>query len=169
MLPVGFDHSKDHTIITIGLSLYTILNGIPINTLDTCSFRKLGLRECQPDIACYIGQNAETIPQGTNIVNLDRFLPPDLVIEISKTTLLDDLGIKRSLYEAMNISEYWVVDVDKAHIWAYQMNNRGSHQIDESIVLAGLSFSILNQALELSRETNHSAVGAWLMEQFQRS
>ena len=36
-----------------------------------------------------------------------------------------------------------------------------------AIVLPGLSFAILEQALMMSRSQNHTAVGIWLMKQFQ--
>ena len=53
----------------------------------------------------------------TNIVNLDRYPAPDLVVEIAKTTLLDDLGTKRSLYEELGVAEYWVVDAGSSGNW----------------------------------------------------
>lgn len=85
-------------------------------------------------------------------------------IEISKTTLLDDLGVKRALYEEIGVSEYWVVDVKKCQIFAYGLGDRGSNQIDTSQVLQGFEFSTLAAALQLSRQTDQSQVGAWLME-----
>jgi Uma2 family endonuclease len=92
---------------------------------------------------------------------------PDLVIEIAKTSLLDDLGTKRSLYEDLNVSEYWVVDVQNAQIIAYSIAEQGSKRIQVSQVLPGLAMSILEEALRRSREMNQSQVGSWLIRQFQ--
>lgn len=89
------------------------------------------------------------------------------MIEVSKITLLDDRGNKRTLYEELGVSEYWVVDVEKAQILAFQMIDRGSKRVDESQVLPGLELSVLETALRQSRETDQSQVGAWLLTQFQ--
>jgi Uma2 family endonuclease len=167
MLPVGFDHAKDHSVLAFAINLFTSLKNIPLTLVDSCSYRKTGLRECQPDLSCYIGNRANSIPSGTNIVNLDRYPAPDLAIEISKTTLLDDLGTKRSLYEALGVSEYWVVDVESTQVVAYVMNLEGSQRIDQSQVFPGLKIAILDEALRRSRQTDQSAVGSWLMTQFQ--
>jgi Uma2 family endonuclease len=171
MLPVSFDHSKDHILFIVATGLYAALKQIPINSLDTCSFRKSGLRECQPDIACYVKDKAQAIPAGTGIVNLDQYPPPDLVIEIAKSSLLDDLGTKRSLYEELGVKEYWIVDVNTPEIIAYRILNTdeefGSQGIRESQVLQGLNLSVLEAALRRSRETDHSEVIAELMSQFQ--
>jgi Uma2 family endonuclease len=48
------------------------------------------------------------------------------VIEISKSTLADDLGNKRLLYEDLGVSEYWVVDVQNSQVIAFKVNDRGS-------------------------------------------
>jgi Uma2 family endonuclease len=167
MLPVGFDHAKDHGILTLAIGLYGMLKGVPLTGLDNCSFRRAGKREFQPDLAYYIGDRAKLIPNGTNIVNLDLYVPPDLVVEIGKTTIVDDRTVKRTLYEEAGVAEYWAVDVEQVGIYAFEMIERGSRRIDESSVLPGLSIAILEQALHQSRETDQSQVGAWLMTQFQ--
>ncbi len=168
MLPVGFDHANNHVIVTFALSLFAMVRGIPICGLDSCSFRKMGVRDAQPDLAYYIGARSQLIPRGTNIVDLDRYPPPDLAIEISKTTIVDDLGSKRHLFEAMGVKEYWVVDVEKAEIVAYAIQQEGSLRIARSQVLEGLEIAVLEEALRRSQETDQSAVGAWLMQQFQQ-
>jgi len=66
------------------------------------------------------------IPRGTGIVNLDRYPAPNLVIEVAKSSLLDDVGAKRSLYEELGVDEYWVVDVQNAQILAYAIADQGS-------------------------------------------
>lgn len=166
MSPIGFDHSTDHGLIALAIGLYAILRQIPLTAADNCTYRRAGEVECQPDLSYYLGEKAQTIPKDTSIVDLVQYPPPDLVVEIAKTSLLDDLGIKRSLYEALGVAEYWVVDVENTDILAYAMTNRGSYRIEVSQVLPGLPIAILTEALQLSRRSDQSQVGAWLMSQF---
>ena len=168
MLPVSFDHGKDHVVIIFAVTLFTALKGIPATGLDTTTLRKTGVRECQPDVSYYIGSRAQAIPSGTGIVDLDQYPAPNLVIEIAKTSLLDDVGTKRALYEELGVSEYWVVDVQNAQILAYAMSNQGSQRIQVSQVLPGLTLAVLEEALRRSRETDQSQVGVWLLAQFQQ-
>ncbi|MCC5649018.1 Uma2 family endonuclease [Nostoc sp. XA013] len=66
-------------------------------------------------------ENLSTTINFSEISKLSKLsFAPDLVIEIAKTSLLDDLGTKRclatsrfasTLYEELGIAEYWVVDV----------------------------------------------------------
>ena len=167
MSPVSFDHGQDHVIIIFAVNLFVALKQIPATGLDTATFRKIGVRECQPDVAYYFGKNATVIPSGTGIVNLDQYPAPNLVIEIARSSLLDDLGIKRSLYEELGVNEYWVVDVQKAQLLAYSMTNQGSQRIQVSQVLPGLEVGVLEEALQRSRQTNQAEVGAWLLSRFQ--
>jgi Uma2 family endonuclease len=167
MLPVSFDHGQDHVIIIFAVNLFTVIKGIPATGLDTTTLRKPGVRECQPDVSYYLGERAQSIPSGTGIVNLDRYPAPNLVIEIAKSSLLDDLGTKRALYEELGVAEYWVVDVENSQILAYTIADQGSKRIQVSLVLPGLPIAILEAALSRSRETDQSQVGAWLLTQFQ--
>ncbi|MBU7583178.1 MAG: Uma2 family endonuclease [Nostoc sp. TH1S01] len=168
MAPVSFDHGQDHVIIIFAVTLFATLKGILATGLDTTTFPKTGIQDCQPDVAYYLRERAQSIPSGTGIVNLERYPVPDLVIEIAKTFLLDDLGTKRSLYEELGVAEYWVVDVQNAQIIAHTMADQGSKRIQESQVLPGLVRAILEEALRRSREMNQSEVCAWLMCQFQQ-
>ena len=167
MSPVSFDHGQDHVIIIFAVNLFVALKQIPATGLDTATFRQIGVRECQPDVAYYLGESATAIPSGTGIVNLDQYPAPNLVIEIARSSLLDDLGIKRSLYEELGFNEYWVVDVQKAQLLAYSMTNQGSQRIQVSQVLSGLEVVVLEEALQRSRQTNQAEVGAWLLSRFQ--
>ena len=167
MSPVSFDHGQDHVIIIFAVNLLIALKQIPATGLDTTTFRKIGVRECQPDVAYYFGKNAKAIPSGTGIVNLDQYPAPNLVIEIARSSLLDDLGTKRSLYEELGVNEYWVVDVQKAQLLAYSMTNQGSQRIQVSQVFPGLEVVVLEEALQRSRQTNQAEVGAWLLSRFQ--
>ena len=166
MSPVSLSHGRDHVLIVVAVSLFGALKVIPMTGLDTCTFRKAGFRECQPDAAYYLGAKANLMTVGTGIVNLNRNPAPDLVIEVAKTSLLDDLGTKRSLYEEMGVGEYWIVDVNKSEIIAYAMADQGSRRISESIVLPGLPLNLLSEALDRSRTSDQSQVLAWLLSQF---
>ncbi len=168
MLPVSFDHGNDHVVVIFAVNLFTAMKGIPSTGLDTTTFRKTGVRDCQPDVSYYLDSSARVIPSGTGIVNLDLYPAPNLVIEIAKSSILDDVGAKRSLYEELGVAEYWVVDVQNAQVLAYAMADQGSKRIQESLVLPGLTMAVLEEALRRSRETDQSQVGSWLLTQFQQ-
>ena len=71
----------------------------------------VGFDEFQPDLSYYVGETAGAIPWGTRVVNLDKYPLPSLVIEVSDTSLSDDLGMKRLQYEDLGIPDYWFVNV----------------------------------------------------------
>lgn len=90
MSPIGNDHSRDHSIINSAINLYSGLKEINLNASDNCSYRKVGYQEAQPDLSYYLGEIVDAIPYGTNIIQLDEFPAPTLVIEIANTSLTDD-------------------------------------------------------------------------------
>ena len=166
-ISTGADHSKDHMLIMFALSFFMASQGIEANGHDACFYRKTGMDEFQPDISYYVGEAAQEIPWGTKVVNLDQYPIPNLVIEISDTSFADDFGTKRSQYEALGISEYWIVNVKKIQILVFAIEDGSTRQVQESRVLSGLNLKILEQALERSREESQSATNAWLMQQLQ--
>lgn len=168
MTPIGNEHSQDHFIINHAIYLYATLNSIPLTGKDNCSYRQAGLREFQPDLSCYVDSNANAIPWGVGIVNLDEYPAPDLVVEVSNTSLSDDLGAKRLLYEELQIAEYWIIDVQNVNVIGFAIEDGGSKRITESQLLAGLKLEVLTEALQRSRNTNHTEIGAWLTQQFQK-
>jgi Uma2 family endonuclease len=167
MSPLGNDHASDHSIIITAINLYNILKGINFNCKDNCNYRKTGYKSAQPDLSYYIGDKADAIPYNTGVVNLDIYPAPNLVIEIANTSLLDDLGNKRLLYENFGCEEYWIVDVKNQKIIAFGINDGGSKQITKSEILSNLELKILEEALAKTRQQNHTKVGAWLLQQFQ--
>lgn len=169
MTPIGNDHASDHAIALVAVSLFAGVKGIPLNAKDNCTYRKTGYSEAQPDVSYYIGDSASAIPWGTSIIDLDQYPAPTLVIEIANTSLADDKGEKRLLYEALGVGEYWVVDVANVQILAFAIADGGSKRITQSQVLPGLNLSLLEDALRRTRETPQSEVIRWLLAQFQES
>ncbi|XWK88514.1 MAG: Uma2 family endonuclease [Phormidium sp.] len=89
------------------------------------------------------------------------------VIEVAYSSLADDKGEKRLLYESLGVQEYWIIDVQNVEIIALEILDRGSRRIDRSQVITGLEIAILEAALRRSREMNHGKVSAWLLTQWQ--
>lgn len=88
---------------------------------------------------------------------------------MGKTTIADDLGRKRILYEDLAILEYWLVDVQQAEITAFAIANYGSRRITESQVLLGFPISLLAEALQRNLQGDRSQVVYWLLTELQNS
>lgn len=168
MSPVGNDHASDHAVVITAINLFAATKNINLNCKDNCSYRKTGFREAQPDVSYYIGENADIIPWETSIIDLDIYPPPTLVIEVANTSLADDKGEKRLLYEQLNVAEYWIVDVQNVEVIAFAVADGGSKKINESQVLPGLAISLLEEAFRRTRQTNQGQVYGWLLSQFQK-
>ena len=168
-MPVGPDRARVCTIALLAVNLFCTIKGLSVNGFNKCSYRKTGVRECQPDLSYYIGDRANLAPQGTSIASLDVTPPPDLVIEVADSTLADDIGEKRLLYEELKVAEYWVVDVQKSEIIAFAIiADNGSRRIVRSEVLPGLTMALLEESLRRSRTQDQAQVGSWLLTQFQQ-
>lgn len=167
MSPLGNDHASDHSIINYGINLYASLKNIDLNGKDNCTYHKIGSQAAQPDLSYYTGKNVDAIAYGTQVINLDHSPAPSLVIEIANSSLKDDLGMKRLLYENLGVEEYWIVDVQTTKIIAFAIADGGSKRIYQSVVLPSLEINILENALQKTRQENHSKVGVWLLQIFQ--
>ncbi|MDS3859372.1 Uma2 family endonuclease [Thermosynechococcaceae cyanobacterium BACA0444] len=168
MALVSPDHAEGDHLMALAVNLFSITRHVPLKILSNCSYQRSGTLGCQADISVYFGAQVSEIPFGANLIDLDQHSAPALVIEIAQSSLSDDLGIKRALYEALGVQEYWVVDVATLSITAYQIVDLESYQIQESQLLPGLNFRLLEMALRQSRTTDHQQVGAWLLSQFQQ-
>lgn len=167
MSPVGNPHARDHAIIIHAVVLYAGIKGLDLNGFDNCTYRKTGCNEAQPDASFYIGESVSAIDWDITIVDLDRYSPPTLAIEIAYTSISDDKGEKRLLYEAIGVSEYWIIDVQNVEVIAFSVANGGSRRITQSQVLPRLEIALLEEAFRRSRRSNHGKVSAWLLRQWQ--
>ena len=163
MAPLGSAHGQDNSLISTIIVLVATIKNIPIKGLTNTSFRKKGIRECQPDIAFYIGKNLRFPPRNNAPVDLNELDPPTLVVEIAASSLDDDIGRKRQLYERLGVQEYWVVNVEAGRVMAFRISQGKSDRIHESQVLPGLAISLVEEGLKRSQTEDDGAITRWLL------
>lgn len=166
MAALGPLHGRENSIVSNLVVLFTTLKVIRSAELTNTTFRKIGIRDCQPDIAFYLGSTFRLPALDNAPVNVDEFGAPHLAIEIASTTLSDDLGRKRLLYERLGVQEYWVVDVSVGQIFAFEVSDGGSKQVWESQVLPGLTIALVEEALRRSQTQDDGEINRWLLQQF---
>lgn len=169
MVPIGPWHGRDNSIVAKTISLFATLKNIRIVELTNTSFQKTGVRECQPDSSFYIGSTFQLPPRNNSPVNLNESDPPSLAVEIGSTSLSDDLGAKRLLYERLGIKEYWVVNVAAGQVIAFEIIDGRSGQIQVSRVLEGLQISLVEEALRRSQTQDDGEINRWLIQVFSES
>jgi len=86
--------------------------------------------------------------------------------EISDTTLASDLDEKKALYAALEIPEYWVIDVRVTRIFAFQLQSNGKYEeVAASLALTGLPISLLEQTLARLNEGTNGSAALWFSQQ----
>ncbi len=163
---IGSAHAQDNTILLQVVSLYGTLKSIRIKGFTNASFRKPSERECQPDLAFYIGDAFQIPPKTSQPVDVTEFGAPQLAIEVASTTLNDDLGRKRLLYERLAVQEYWVVDVEVGEVIAFAVAEGGSKQIQDSQILPGLALATVEEALKRGQTEDDGEINRWLIQVF---
>ncbi len=170
MSPVGPTHAHENSIISNVILLFATIKNIVIYEYLNCSFRKENNAEFQPDIAFYIGSGLKIPPKNNAPVDLDEFDLPTLVVEISSTTIHDDLGHKRLLYERLGIKEYWVINAYSGEVFAFAIADGRSGRITQSQILEGLEIVIVEEALQRSHNNeDDGAIARWLLQTFTKS
>jgi len=169
MLPVGPLHARENSIISRVISIYATLKNIRIVELINASFRKSLGGEFQPDLSYYIGSEFQLPPRTNTPINLNEMQPPALVVEIGATSVNDDLGMKRLLYEQSEVQEYWVVDVSAADVIAFEISQGRSGEVQESRVLPGLAIALVEEAVQRSETQDDGEINRWLLQTFSQS
>ncbi len=164
MAPVGIAHSYDDSVISNLIMIFATLKFIPIKGLSNPSIRKEGIRGCQPDIAFYVGSNLMPAPHINSILSVDQMDMPNLTIEISATSLIDDSTRKLQIYRKLGVKEYWVVDVNNSRVMATNLTT--GEAISTSYLLPGLAIATIEEALVRSQTEDHGAVTRWLLSIF---
>ena len=165
---VGPNHAVYNGLIYAAIVLYCALKQIKSRGLVNASYRKPDRTEAQPDISYYFNESAINIPDSNTIIDLATYPAPDLAIEVAATSLNEDLGTKRLLYESIGVKEYWVINVELNEILAFEiLGVRGSQRIRKSIVLPGLDLGVLEEALRSRKTCDDSQIMSQLLTQFQ--
>jgi Uma2 family endonuclease len=138
--------------------------------LGGCILEKTGFQAASPDAVLYIGDPVPRWKTGeTRSIDLDQWRVPDLVGEVGDTTIATDLDEKKTLYAALEIPEYWVIDVKALCVLAFRLMPSGRYQqIDQSIALTHLPIALLNQTLEqVNAGMTNNAAAQWFGQQIQ--
>ena len=96
-------HARVHAMLTVEIGIALKAMRSPLILLSTPSMELGDDSVPEPDIALARRADGKAIA-GSDVV---------LAVEISDTTLDDDLGRKMRLYAAHGIAEYWVADVER--------------------------------------------------------
>jgi hypothetical protein len=86
-----------------------------------------------------VGEGSPQLKKGeSRFIDLDRWRVPNLVAEVSDTTLASALGVP----------EYWVVDVRGLRVLAFRLEEGGRYQqVEVSVALTGLRICLFEQIL----------------------
>lgn len=157
----GINHSSICDLFTILIFIWFSHNSEQIfNSYGRCLLEKQNQVSAAPDIVLYLGENYPKWQAGERrYLDLDKWGIPNLVGEISDTTLATDLDEKKHLYASLNIPEYWVIDVLAKRVFCFQLQSNNQYQEAKfSLALKGLPVKLLNKTLvRLESESNGSA------------
>jgi Uma2 family endonuclease len=156
----GINHARFCDLITFIFGIWFMEQpDIEFDALSGCIIASAGKQGAAPDKVLYVGGNIPQWEVGKpRRIDLETCRPPDLVAEISDTTLSTDLDEKKQLYAAMGILEYWVIDVRGRQIWAFQLVDDRYEDCQISLVLAGLPIDLLSETLQQVDRGNGAAV-----------
>ena len=162
----GINHSRFNELFSLLLFVwFSHQDNVQFDLLGGCVLEKPPTQGAAPDKVLYIGSEAPRWQTGEpRRVNLDRCRVPDLVAEISDTTLPIDLDEKKQLYLSLEIPEYWVIDVRGRQIWAFRLIDGKYQECSESGALTGLPIDLLGQTLARMDDANGN-VALWFADQ----
>jgi Uma2 family endonuclease len=155
----GINHSRFNKLLTMLLYSWFAKQGdVKFDLLGGCAIEKPGTQGAAPDEVLYISEGSPQYQEGgSRRVNLNEWRVPDLVVEISDTTLSSDLDQKKQLYLTLEIPEYWVVNVRGKQVIAFRLIDGRYQECTESVALTGLPIELLEKTLDRLDNTNGNA------------
>lgn len=165
----GVNHASVSDLFTMFFFVWSTLHPEQTWTsLGRCLLEKAPLQAGVPDLVLYQGAAYPRWQPGEpRRIDLHQWSAPLLVGEIVDTTLKADLEDKQQIYHAMGIAEYWVIDVQGERVLGFQWQPTGYVEIAASQMLSGVSFGLLNQALQRLQIEPNTRVAAWLATELQ--
>ncbi|BAC91077.1 Uma2 family endonuclease [Gloeobacter violaceus] len=164
----GINHAGVSDLFTSLLFLWALQHPErPFSSLGRCLLEKPETQACAPDLVLYVGEDFPRWQPGEpRRVDLTRTRVPDLVGEISDTTLASDLDEQKHLYAALGVPEYWVVDVQGGRVFAFELAENGQYRVcSTSRALAGLPMTLLEETLQRLAEGTNTGAAAWFTQQ----
>lgn len=164
----GINHSGVSDLLTMMFGFWAAQHPEQLFTsLGRCLLEKPETQACAPDLVLYVGADyPQWQPGEPRRIDLAQSRVPNLVGEISDTTLANDLDEQKHLYAAIGIPEYWVVDVRGQRVFAFLLQENGEYQIcHESRTLAGLPIALLEETLQRLSEGTNTNAAAWFAQQ----
>jgi Uma2 family endonuclease len=166
----GLNHARFSDLLTLIFGFWAFLH--PNTILESCGRCLIENAETQaaaPDLVLYRGENIpQWQPGEPRKIDLTRHRVPDLVGEVSDTTLSIDLDAQKQLYASLEIPEYWVIDVIGLRVFAFGLNAVGVYEsIEVSQCLTGLSIALVTQTIERLTHETSTAAASWFMQQLQ--
>jgi Uma2 family endonuclease len=164
----GISHARFNKLFTMLFAFwFARIEDIQFDLLGGCVIEKPQTQGAAPDEVLYIGAGSPRYVEGEpRRVNLSQSRIPDLVVEIADTTLASDLDEKKQLYLALEIPEYWVVDVKGKRVLAFRLVDGKYRECTESIALTGLPIDLLEQTLNWMDNNGNAAL--WFAAQIDK-
>lgn len=163
----GINHSSFSDLFTSLLFLWAIQHPEQkFSSLGRCLVEKPETQACAPDLVLYVGDDYPQWREGeARRIDLTRSRPPNLVGEISDTTLANDLDEQKHLYAALDIPEYWVIDVQGKRVFAFQLQNGKYEACTHSQALSELPITLLEQTIDRLTQSTNTSAAAWFAQQ----
>ena len=164
----GINHAAICDLFTIILGFWFTLHSDQVaSSLGRCLIEKDQDTAGAPDLVLYLGDDYPRWQPGqSRRINLTQYRAPDLVGEISDTTLASDLDEKKQLYAALGIPEYWVIDVRGSRVFAFTLQADGKYQPTEvSQALTGLPIDLLEGVIAKLETDSNITAAQWFNQQ----
>lgn len=163
----GINHATVSDLFTMLFSIWFQKPEQVFSSLGRCLMEKPKTKAGAPDLVLYLGDDYPRGQTGeSRYIDLNQWRVPNLVGEIADTTLATDLDEKKQLYADFGVPEYWVVDVRGRRVIAFQLQPDGKYkECFESLTLAGLPISLLEQTLALLNEGTNGSAATWFAQQ----
>lgn len=164
----GINHASVNRLLAMLFCIwFSRFSDLTASDLGGCLIEKPKKRAASPDLVLYIGEGVPQWETGkSRYIDLNKWRVPDLVGEISDTTLASDLDEKKKIYADLEIPEYWVIDVLGQRVILFRLQSNGIYQqIFQSVALNNLPIALLEETLQRLNEGTNISAASWFGQQ----